>query len=104
MLVVPSADEGFGIPVLEAMTIGLPVVAAGRGSLPEVLGDGGLLVDPDEPTGFAAVMRRLLEDPVLRREQAARGVARASHFSWDRSAERLLGAFRDAVARRQARS
>lgn len=104
MLVVPSADEGFGIPVLEAMTIGLPVVAAGRGSLPEVLGEGGLVVDPDEPTGFAGVMRRLLEDPVLRREQAARGVARASHFSWDRSAERLLSAFRDAVARRQARS
>ena len=103
MLVIASWDEGFGLPALEAMTIGLPVVAANRGSLPEVLGDAGLLVDPDAPRELAAAMRRLLEDPELRRQQAARGVARARDFSWDASATRLLGAFREALERRAAR-
>jgi glycosyltransferase involved in cell wall biosynthesis len=104
MLVIASWDEGFGIPALEAMTIGLPVVAANRGSLPEVLGTAGTLVDPDAPAEIAAAMRRLLEDPALRREHAARGVARASHFSWDASAARLVEAFRGAVTRRVARA
>ena len=104
VLVIASWDEGFGMPALEAMTIGVPVVAANRGSLPEVLGEAGLLIDPDDPSTIAATVGRLLDDPVLRREQAARGVKRASSFSWDSSAGHLLGAFREAVARRTARS
>lgn len=104
MLVIASWDEGFGMPALEAMAIGLPVVAANRGSLPEVLGDAGILVDPGDPLTMASAMRRLLDDPVLRREQAAKGVKRASDFSWDASAARLLGAFREAMSRRAARS
>lgn len=103
MLVIASWDEGFGLPVLEAMTIGLPVVAANRGSLPEVLGDAGLLVDADDPAALAQAMRRLLEDPVLRREQAAKGVKRARDFSWDASAVRLRSAFETAISRRGAR-
>lgn len=104
MLVIASWDEGFGLPVLEAMTIGLPVVAANRGSLPEVLGEAGILVDADDPAALAGAMRRLLDDPALRREQAARGVKRARDFSWDVSAARLLGAFEAALARKAARS
>ncbi len=104
MLVVASADEGFGITALEAMTIGLPVVAARRGALPEVLGDAGILVDTDDPVILAGAMRLLLDDPVLRREQAAKGVSRARDFSWDSSAVRLLAAFREAMARRALRS
>jgi glycosyltransferase involved in cell wall biosynthesis len=104
VLVIASWDEGFGIPVLEAMTIGVPVVAANRGSLPEVLGEAGILVDPEDRSEMAAALGRLLDDPDLRREQAVRGVKRASHFSWDTSAARLLSAFRDAIARRAARS
>ena len=104
MLAVASWDEGFGLPALEAMTIGLPVVAAERGALPDVLGGAGILVAPDEPAVIAAAMRRLLDDPVLRRQQAASGVKRARDFNWDASAERLLQAFREAVARRAARS
>ena len=104
VLVIASWDEGFGLPALEAMTIGVPVVAADRGSLPEVLGDAGILVDPDDPSAIAVAVGRLLGDPVLRREQAAKGVKRASTFSWERSADHLLAAFRDAIARRAARS
>ena len=104
MLVIASWDEGFGMPALEAMAIGLPVVAANRGSLPEVLGGAGLLIDPDDPLTIASAMRRLLDDPALRREQAAKGVKRASDFNWDNSADRLFRAFREAVARRAARS
>ena len=99
MLVIASWDEGFGLPALEAMTIGLPVIAANRGSLPEVLGASGILVDPDDPAEIADAMQRLLDDPALRREQAAKGVARASDFSWETSAARLAGAFQEALLR-----
>jgi glycosyltransferase involved in cell wall biosynthesis len=104
MLVMASSDEGFGIPALEAMTIGLPVVAVRRGALPEVLGDAGLLVDADDPLALAAAMRRVLEDAVLRNELADRGVARARRFNWDTSAGRLLQAFREGLARRRPRA
>ncbi|HJR59006.1 MAG TPA: glycosyltransferase family 1 protein [Vicinamibacterales bacterium] len=104
MLVIASAEEGFGIPALEGMTIGLPVVAARRGSLPEVLGDAGLLVEADDAAVLARAMGRLLDDPALRREQAARGVSRARLFNWDDSAGRLLEAFHEAIARRRTRS
>ena len=62
MLVVPSLDEGFGMPVLEAMTIGVPVVAANRGALPEVTGDAARLVDPLDDEGMAEAMRRILNE------------------------------------------
>ncbi len=62
MLVVPSLDEGFGMPALEAMTVGVPVVAANRGALPEVVRDAALLVDPLDEEALAGAMRRLLSD------------------------------------------
>jgi glycosyltransferase involved in cell wall biosynthesis len=100
MLVIASADEGFGIPALEAITIGLPVVAAARGSLPEVVGEAGLLVDADDPRALAAAMQRVLEEGLLRVELADRGVARARRFTWGASAAQLLEAFRAGLARR----
>ena len=103
MLVIASSDEGFGIPALEAMTIGLPVVAVSRGSLPEVVGEAGLFVDPGHPDALSEAMRRLLEDAGLRRAQAAKGVTRARQFDWDVSAARLRRAFAEAVARRGLR-
>jgi glycosyltransferase involved in cell wall biosynthesis len=63
LLVMPSFEEGFGLPVLEAMTFGVPVVASGRGSLPEVLGDAGTLVNPDDPIEIAGAITRMVEDP-----------------------------------------
>jgi glycosyltransferase involved in cell wall biosynthesis len=104
MLVMASSDEGFGLPALEALTIGLPVVASRRGSLPEVLGEAGMLVDADDTAALSGAMLRLLSDEGLRRAQAAKGVSRARHFNWDDSAGRLRTAFEHALARRAGRS
>lgn len=103
MLVMASADEGFGIPALEAMTLGVPVVASSRGSLPEVIGDAGLLVDPDDQPAFTTAMRRVLADPALRRDLASRGIERSRRFSWDASAARAREAFDVALRARKAR-
>jgi glycosyltransferase involved in cell wall biosynthesis len=100
LLVVASADEGFGIPALEAMAVGLPVVASNRGSLPEVVGDAGLLVDPDDPEALASAIASVLDDPSLRQSLRERGFRRAAGFSWETSAERLLRTFRQAVRQR----
>jgi glycosyltransferase involved in cell wall biosynthesis len=102
VLVLPSLEEGFGIPALEAMTIGLPVVASNRGALPEVVGDAGILIEPEDVRGLAAAIERVLSDDYLRRSLSAKGVERAERFSWDASAEALYGAYRAAAARRSA--
>jgi glycosyltransferase involved in cell wall biosynthesis len=101
MLVLPSLEEGFGIPALEAMTIGLPVVASNRGALPEVVEDAGILIDPEDVRALAAAIERLLSDDCLRRSLSAKGVERAQRFSWDSSADALYGAYRAAAGRRQ---
>jgi len=104
LLVMPSFEEGFGIPVLEAMSAGVPVVAADRGSLPEVLGGAGVLVNPDRPQEIAAAMLRLLEDRAYAAECVGRGIARAREFRWDRTVERVRAAYEHAIARRRHRS
>jgi glycosyltransferase involved in cell wall biosynthesis len=93
----PSRYEGFGIPPLEAMACGTAVVASNRSSLPEVVGDAGVLVDPDDPHQFAAAILRLLRDEDLREELAARGIERARRFSWDAAAEATLQTYRLAL-------
>lgn len=97
MLVVPSFEEGFGIPVLEAMTLGVPVVAARRGALPEVLGDAGALVDPERPDDIADAIARLLHDPAFASTCATSGIARARAFSWQDTARRVFAAYRQAI-------
>jgi alpha-1,3-rhamnosyl/mannosyltransferase len=94
MLVLPSHLEGFGLPVLEAMTAGIPVIVSNRGALPEVAGDAGQIVEPDDPEGFAEAMRRYLDDPACAADAVARGLARARTYSWDASARTLLAAYR----------
>ncbi len=102
-LVLPSFNEGFGLPALEAMAAGVPVVAAKRGALPEVVGDAGLLVDPDDPAAIADALERLLDDDELAARGAARGRERAQAFTWEASARALCEAYRQAiVARRPA--
>jgi glycosyltransferase involved in cell wall biosynthesis len=103
MIVIPSYEEGFGLPALEAMTIGLPVVAARRGSLPEVLADTALFSEPDDHAEMASAMRRVLEDSATRRRMTAAGVARARTFRWDSGAARVYETYRSAVERRRRR-
>jgi glycosyltransferase involved in cell wall biosynthesis len=100
LLVQPSFEEGFGIPVLEAMTLGVPVVAANRGALPEVLGGAGLLFDPDKVDEIAAAIERICDDAAFAARCAADGVARAREFSWSRTAERVAEAYRRAAEHR----
>lgn len=88
--VFPSLYEGFGLPVLEAMACGTPVIVSNRGALPEVVGDAGLVVDADDPAAFAESMCGLLDDPPLRARYAAAARARAARFSWRQSAGSLL--------------
>jgi glycosyltransferase involved in cell wall biosynthesis len=101
MLVIPSLDEGFGMPALEAMTVGVPVVAANRGALPEVVQDGGILVDPLDESALAGAMQRLLTDRGVAQQYVARGFARAARYSWAASASRLLRAYQDVLADRR---
>lgn len=100
VLVMPSLDEGFGLPVLEAMTLGVPVVAANRGALPEVLGGAGLLADPLDAIDLAAALGRLLDDEGLCVACTNRGLARSAGFRWTEAAARACEAYRRAVARR----
>jgi glycosyltransferase involved in cell wall biosynthesis len=91
-LVFPSVYEGFGLPPLEAMASGCPVVASRAASLPEVCGDAARMVNPDDDADLAAAMRALLNDPELRVRLRAQGLARAAGFTWDATAAALLAA------------
>ncbi|MFN8057837.1 MAG: glycosyltransferase family 1 protein [Vicinamibacterales bacterium] len=105
LLVLPSFDEGFGIPVLEAMTVGVPVVAAERGALPEVLGDAGQLVDPMDAPSIAQAMERVLREDRFAELCTSRGLRRARTFNWDASARALAAAYAEALEReREQRS
>jgi glycosyltransferase involved in cell wall biosynthesis len=103
VVVLPSLDEGFGLPALEAMSAGVPVVVSNRGSLPEVVGDAAVIVDADDPEALAAACLRIVTDPAYAAERARAGLARARTFTWTESAETLHRAYRDALARRRER-
>lgn len=89
-LVFPSRTEGFGLPPLECMSLGCPVVVAPAGAIPEVCRDAVLYADVDDPDEWARSIAALQADPQLRSQKIAAGLARASEFTWTRSGERLL--------------
>jgi glycosyltransferase involved in cell wall biosynthesis len=94
-LVFPSLYEGFGLPPLEALACGTPVIASNRGSLPEIVGEGGLLLEPDDVEGLAAAMQKLLNDDTLREDLRRKGLAHAARFSWEKTARETLAVYRE---------
>ena len=98
IFVFPSLYEGFGLPVLEAMACGTPVVTSNVSSLPEVAGDAAILVDPTSTAELATAIERLLTDLPLRHEMIARGLERCQKFSWRKAAQDTIALFREAVS------
>ena len=91
--VFPSWLEGFGLPALEAMAYGTPLICSNRGALPEVVGEAARLVEPDDDASLARELSDVLGAPSVAAELRARGFARAEQFSWRRTAERVLGCY-----------
>jgi alpha-1,3-rhamnosyl/mannosyltransferase len=94
----PSRYEGFGLPVLEAMSLGTPVLSSDAGALPEVTGGAATLLPTDDPEGWDAAMTRMLQDGDERDRLAEAGRVRVAEFTWRRTADAVLGAYRAAVA------
>ena len=101
-LTFPSHYEGFGIPVLEAMSHRLPVLASSSTALPEVVGDGGVLLDPDDIEAWAEAMADIVNDPAHRAELSRRAEARAAGYTWEASAQALAAVYRVARLRVEA--
>ena len=95
--VYPSYYEGFGLPVLEAMTLGAPVITSNTSSLPEVAGDAALFVNPDNPMDLVDAILQIISDSNLRRELIEKGHERAKLFSWERTARETLKAYKSLV-------
>jgi len=104
MLVYPSLYEGFGLPVLEAMASGIPVITSNRASLPEVAGDVGLAVEPADVEGLRAYMRSLIEDKDEAARRGSLGIARARLFTWQACAQQTLAVYKKAIDAHSRRS
>lgn len=102
IFVFPSLLEGFGLPPLEAMACGAPVIASNRPAMPEVLGDAALYADPRQPAAWADAIERLATDATLRRSLAERGLVRAAAYSWDRAAQQTIAVYEAALRRHRA--
>lgn len=103
VLVLPSFEEGFGLPVLEAMASGVPVVISDRGSLPEVAGDAAIPIPPENVDALSAEIERLLDRDAAR-QAISRGLVQASRYSWESCAAAALDAYREAIANQARRS
>jgi alpha-1,3-rhamnosyl/mannosyltransferase len=97
-LVYPSRYEGFGLPLVEAMASGTPVLASRAASIPEVVGESGVLLDPDDPAPWRDAIVRVITDPVLRARLRTDGLARAAMFTWERTARITLDVYQRVIA------
>ncbi len=93
VVVIPSLYEGFGLPILEAMACGAPVIGARAASIPEVMGEGGMLFDPQSVDELAHLMERIFDDPHLQQVQRDYGLQNASRFSWELCGARTMGLY-----------
>ncbi|MFO7691983.1 MAG: glycosyltransferase family 1 protein [Vicinamibacterales bacterium] len=103
VLVLPSLDEGFGLPALEAMALGIPVVASNLGALPEVVGECGILVDPASARDLADALESVTTNPGLTAKLREAGITRARRFNWPASARALTGAYAHALSQNSPR-
>ena len=93
LFVFPSYYEGFGLPPLEAISCGTPVITSNRASLPEVVGDSAIIVEPDDANGLAKAMERVLTDEGLRKQMSQKGIEQSKIFSWERAAKETLNVY-----------
>lgn len=95
LFILPSLFEGFGIPIIEAMACGIPVVASNRTSIPEITGDAAILIDPLNVDEMAGAMYNVLSTPLLRRQLVEKGIERAKKFSWEKTARETLKLYQE---------
>lgn len=102
LFVYPSLYEGFGLPPLEAMACGTPVIVSNRSSLPEVVGDAGILIDPEDTDGIAEAMEKILQQPSLRKELSEKGLQQAKKFSWSKCASETIELYKQIYLQNQS--
>ena len=93
--VFPSLAEGFGLPVLEAMSLGVPVIAADIGAIKEVAGESALFFDPREPEDLVRCLKKVLPDPAVRQDLGTRGLERSTQFSWQKAARTTIALYQE---------
>jgi glycosyltransferase involved in cell wall biosynthesis len=98
VFVYPSLSEGFGLPPLEAMACGAPVVCSDAPALPEVVGDAAITVQPTDVNAWTETLRKILDDDALREALRKKGFQRANQFSWEKTARLTLSAFEEAAS------
>ena len=104
LLVLPSYEEGFGMPALEAMSLGIPVIATSRGALPELVGDAGILIVPEDAESIVAARDRVLSDDSFAETIGRRGLERSRQFQWRHTAQAIHEAFQEAADERAHRN
>jgi alpha-1,3-rhamnosyl/mannosyltransferase len=97
--IYPSLYEGFGLPPLEAMASGVPVIASNTSAIPEVVGDAGILLDPFDVDGFCGAMQSMFESTELRKSYSEKSLSRSSLFSWNKCAQETIGVYKKVLGR-----